>query len=784
MLALLCITVFHKFIFGFSVYLFKDIGSDTLNVYYPSYVNIAEMLREGGLPGWSFEQGLGQNVFPFSLNDPTTYFLYFLGSDNLPSGIVWVEIFKIICSGVLFFCFLKRFGLHTNAAYIGGLLFAFSGYMIVGGSWYIFSTLGLYTALILLSFEMLYSENKWWLFPVTVSLIASYSLVSLYTCCLFLLSYALFRVLAEDEIDLRVLPAILLRMLLLGALGVLISAVFSLPNLLQMIESPRVSGNASLSSAMGAFPILEPGNSIYLITLLMRTFSSDLLGNGTAYKGWSNFLEAPMSYCGLITLLLLPQIFVFLKSRQKVVFGLFIGIFLFAEIFPWFRRGFWLFLGDYFRDFSLYVSIIFILLAMWALDKIIRGRKVNLFILGASFFTLLILLYFPYVSPPQNGHGSIQWQAAIIDSSIQAKTTLFLTSIMITLLLLSVEEYRKHAQICLIVITIIELASFSYFTVNSRNVVSTAELHQKTGYNDQSVEALAFIRQHDQDKFFRIEKNYSSSPAMNFGLNDSKVQHFFGSSSYYSFQSLNYINFLSICDVLDSASEPDTRWSFGVRMEPLLQALIGTRYLLFKGDWRPRSIADFYTEIARFGEVAVLKSNHALPMGVAYGAYILNSEFRTLDTKHKYIALLKAIVVSDRLASNLSTMSRISRVDLPENIYSSSEFAMDTEKLKANSFLINSFSNNRIEGEITTRIKQLVFFSFPFDSGWKAKVNGKDVAVLLVDGGLSAILVEPGRNIVSLRYFPPFVRKGLVLTLLGLLIFGAMLFSFNLSRQP
>ena len=45
MLALLCFTIFHKFILGFSVYLFKDMGSDTLNSYYPSFINISGMLR-------------------------------------------------------------------------------------------------------------------------------------------------------------------------------------------------------------------------------------------------------------------------------------------------------------------------------------------------------------------------------------------------------------------------------------------------------------------------------------------------------------------------------------------------------------------------------------------------------------------------------------------------------------------------------------------------------------------------------------------------------------------
>lgn len=782
MLVLLCFIVFHKFIFGSALYLFKDIGSDTLNIYYPSYINISAILREDGFPGWSFEQGLGQNVFPFSLSDPAVYLLYMLGSDNLPFGIIWVEVFKIICSGLLFFRYLEKLKLDTHAAYLGGLLYAFSGFMIVGGSWYIFSTLGLYAALFLLSFEMLHSENKWWLFPVSVSLIAAYNFVSLYTCSVFLLLYVFFRVLAGEETYFKKLPSLFLKMLMLGALGVLMSAVFSLPNLLQMIESPRVAGNASLANELSSTPIFEPGDSYYLITLMLRAFSSDLLGNGSGFQGWQNYLEAPMSYCGLASLLLIPQVFNFLKARQKIVYGFFIGIFIFAEIFPWFRRGFWLFQGDYFRDFSLYGSIIFILFSVLALDRFINGARPNRAVLGISFFTLLLLLYFPH-DFNLHGYGHNVNLHSAIDHGIQARVALFLLLIMAALILFNTDRYRKYAPLCLLSLTFFELADFSYGTVNKRDVLSNAELHRKTGYNDYSVEAIAFIKQYDKD-FFRIEKNYNSSPAILAGFNDSKVQHYYGSSSYNSFNQPNYINFLNACDVLDNKTETETRWALGVRNRPLLQVLTGVRYLLFKGDWRSHTLlTGTYTQIGQFGDVTVLKSRYALPLGVAYDDYMLQSDFMRLDTTRKQIALLKAIVVPDEWISDMSFsvtgisgMTRISGNDLPAGGYGFNELARDTDKLKARRFHIQNFSNNRIDGDINTGTRQLVFFSFPFDRGWKAKVNGKVTDIVMVDGGLSAVWVEPGNNIISLRYYSPWVKEGFYFTVLGFLIFGAMIF--------
>ena len=777
-LVLLCFAVFHKFILGQAAYLFKDVGSDTLNVFYPNFINISEILWGGSFPGWSFEQGLGQNVFPFSLSDPAADLLYIIGVDNLSYGIIWMEIFKIVCGGLLFFCFLKKIGLGTNPAYIGSSLYAFSGFMIVGGSWYIFSTLGLYAALLLFSFELMYSERDWRLFPVSIALIAAYNFVSLYTCASFLLLYALFRITAEEGVKFEKIIPLFLRMLLLGVLGVLISAVFSIPNLFQMIDTSRVSGGASHTNTLAAIPMLELGNSHYLATILMRTFSSDLLGNGNNYKGWWNYLESPMSYCGLISLVLLPQVFVLFRTRKKIVYGLFAGIFIFAEIFPWFRRAFWLFYGDYFRDFSLFSSIAFIVISMLALDRIIKGEKVNHLVLAACVAILLAALYYPYNLILRGEQGNpIQW-LEVIDHGVQARIAIFLGLISAGFVLFSFEKSRRFAPVFLLAITLVELAIFSYDSVNTRDVVTKADMQKKAGYNDHSIEAISFVKQFDKD-FFRIEKNYGSSPAMHTSLNDSKVQHYFGSSSYHSFNQTNYINFLTICDVLSPRIriEGETRWAPGVKNAPLLQILTGVRYLLFKGNFSSHpKLNEIYSILGNFDEVVVLKSKYALPLGVAYDAYMLQSDFIRLDTNRKHIALLKAIMVPDSMASALSEMTRISEADLSSGTYSAKELSADTDKLKASSLHLNYFANNGFEGGINARIKQLVFFSFPFDSGWKAQVNGKDAPILMVDGGLSAVLVEPGNNSISFRYFPPYVKEGLILTLLGLFAYAAAVF--------
>jgi hypothetical protein len=163
-------------------------------------------------------------------------------------------------------------------------------------------------------------------------------------------------------------------------------------------------------------------------------------------------------------------------------------------------------------------------------------------------------------------------------------------------------------------------------------------------------------------------------------------------------------------------------------------------------------------------------------MGVAYDTYITQSDFNKLDSTRKHIALLKAIMLPDVLAGELHTMQKITGGDISASAYGVDALALDTDKLKANSFSVKSFTNNSINGEITVTAKKLLFFSIPYDEGWSATVNGKAIEMIMADGGLSAVLVEPGNNAISLRYDTPYVKTGLCFTLFGLLIFAVLLF--------
>lgn len=189
----ICFIVFKDYILLKKLYIFLDIGSDTYNKFWPNYSHIANYLRSDGIPKWSFYTGMGQNIFPGGINDPFNLILYSLGDKYLPYGFIYVELLKITIGGMIFFNYLKILSLSKYTQIVGGLLFAFSGYMIIGGCWYGHATYVLYGAFLLFSFEKIFVEDIYIFFPAAVALIASNSVFYMYTFGLFLIIYGIFR---------------------------------------------------------------------------------------------------------------------------------------------------------------------------------------------------------------------------------------------------------------------------------------------------------------------------------------------------------------------------------------------------------------------------------------------------------------------------------------------------------------------------------------------------------------------------------------------------------------
>ncbi len=767
------IPVFWDYLSFRKVYIFKDIGSDTYNQLYPFYVHLSEYLRSQGLPKWSFHQGMGQNIFPVGINNLFNPILYLFGRRYLVFVIAYVEVFKIVLAGSLFYLYLRTLSLTLFSSVIGALLMAFSGYMILGSGWYGHATLVVYGTFLLLAFEKLFKQNQWAFFPLAVALIGSYSAFYLYIFSLFLLLYTIFRFIDERGFRFTSLSALLLKMFGLGLLGVLISAVFMLSDLTRMLQSPRVSGDAAIISNLSSRPVFALEAPLHYITAAMRFFSNDMLGTGSLFRGWYNYLEAPALYAGTLSLLLFPHVFIYLDNRHRFLYAAFLGFWALLILFPYFRYAFYMFAGNYYKGgLSFFIPVTVLFYGLKALSTLERSSRLNPILLVATLMTLMAVLFFPY---EENG-------AIIPEVRMLSITSLMLFSFL--LLLLGSCQYRYLAKAALLIWLCIELGFFAFFTVNKRVSLTAEELGARVGFNDYSIEAVRYIKSMDES-FYRISKGYRSGLSPHCNFNDAQIQDFYGTSSYYSFNQKYYLSFLFALNIIEQNDKHHLRCAPGLGNRPILQTFASIKYHLTRNDRSPY-LTSGYDLINRFHNVYVLKNNHYLPLGFTYDRYVTLTHFSTITKYLKDIALMKAFVIDDDRSDSLGGLAAFDKGRLKAE-YTMAEYRKDVSARKTETLKIDYHDQNTIRGTIALTGDKLLFFSIPYDKGWRCFVDGEKVPLERVNIGFMGVLLRKGTHTVELRYGIMYFGPSLAVSLSALLLYLCLVFRLplrNLLSRP
>ncbi|MCD6013479.1 MAG: hypothetical protein K0Q79_3341 [Flavipsychrobacter sp.] len=751
--------VFWDFLTFEKTYFFKDIGSDSLNMYYPNLMHMSDYVKAYGGLTWTFSQGLGQNMFPLWLSDFfTNIIIVIFSKESLPYTIAYVEVVKILLCCFVFYKYLNELKLNKFTVCVMSYLFAFSGYIILGGCWTVFSVEALYVALILYGYERWLNHGKILWLVTGIALLSFLQPFLLFPYAIFLAAYMPVRYNDVRGNEWGKFPLFIIKTGALAVIGVAISSYQLFPDVLQYIESPRVGGEARLIEKLKEQPMFGMADEWLRFTTTFRTFGSDMLGTGSAFQGWQNYLEAPLFYCGIFCLVAFPQMFVGLTKKQRIAYGIFAGLFFLPILFPYFRYTFWAFAGDYFRTYSFVVILLLLLFTAKALDNIINTGKVNLIVLGVTVLFLLFLLYTP----------NEQFAPAINVGLKSFATLLIFVYAGILFGLGRTGDMKRYAAIGLAAMVFIEIGYFSSQTVNDRDVVTGEDLKEKIGFNDYTTDAVKFIKERDKG-FYRLNKDYSSGVAIHQSINDAKAQGYFGSASYHSFNQINYIKFLAEMNVLDPKDENQTRWAMGVNTRPLLFSLVGGKYWLVR---KPETQAQNfgYDSIGKVGNVKIMQNRFAVPLAFAYDTVLDAAAFKTLGVFAKDQYLLRGCVVANEDADLLGHGKRFNLADTVVP-FSFDQYGAYVSKLRGRAFTVTEFKESNIKGNISLNEPGVLFFSIPFDDGWKATVNGKEAKLYKVNIGFLGLKLPGGKSDVEIKFEPRMMKTGGMVSLAALVVF-------------
>ena len=119
-----------------------------------------------------------------------------------------------------------------------------------------------------------------------------------------------------------------------------------------------------------------------------------------------------------------------------------------------------------------------------------------------------------------------------------------------------------------------------------------------------------------------------------------------------------------------------------------------------------------------------------------------------------------------RIEANHKEELQISELLISEKDYSS--YSKKIQKLKEQPFLIEKFSGSHIKGTVAVKKDGYLFFSIPYDNGWKIKVNGEEKKLEKVNVGFLGLELKTGDYKIELIYKMPFLKLGIILMFIGL----------------
>ena len=751
--------VFAPFAFGDRVLLFKAIGSDSLNQEYPIAIHLSDYLRTNGFPRWSFQFGIGQSIYPLApylLFNPVAW----LPRDLIAVALPWQFLLKLTIAGLLFFRFLQLRGLDFRSSLAGALLAAYSTYMCFGCCWPGMGNEFLAFAFLLVAIETAFAKGRWVYVPCAVALAGFLTVFHLYLSAVLLAVYVPARIVAEH--GWRVRPLLRLGLPLAGAalLGCGLAAIFAVSSADMILDSPRAPSHGSRMWVLLAHPVLGVESLRHFFTWAARWLSADLIGTDVSFRGWYNYLEAPINYWGLVTLLLAPQALVQARGRRRILGALFCAYVLLPVLFPWLRYAFWAFQGDYYRTYSLFAGFGMLLLATTALHRYGREGKLNLVLLVATVVALLAVLWFP----------DPRARAMVVPSVRNAATAYLIAYAAVLGTGRALRQYSAAGWL-IVALTAVELAHFEHTSLAGCETMTKAELKARVGYNDYTVDAVREIKRTDPS-FYRISKAYSSGPAVHESLNDQMVFGYFGTGGEYtSFNDMDYLRFLAGLDMIAAETrEIDTRWAPSLWNRTNVATFAGEKYFLTRD---PGMLAHdrMYEPVGRFGDVYAFRNMWSMPFGVSLPRFIRQSELNRWPASAKEHALFYAVLLPDadpQLERDLAHVGLrpMTLADLTR-LVREQPLEQATAQHRATGLVIRSFDQNHLTGTVEAPWDAVLVFQTAFDRGWQVWVDGQRMPTFRADFGLIGAPIRAGHHEVRMRFVPAWAGPSMIVTLIS-----------------
>ena len=726
----------------------------------PFYKEAHRAIKAGDI-FWSWNTDLGANFIG-------SYSYYLIGSPFFWLTIPFPNWFvpylmgpllmlKFACAAFTSYCYIRRFTRTPQAARIGGLLYAFSGFSVYNIFFNMFHEPIIVFPLLLLALELLITENRRFVFALAVALCAVTNYFFFFGMVVFTVIYFFVR-LFSGAIKVRISRFFVIAFE--AVLGVALSAFLLLPSILAILGNSRIS-----EVMLGWNAIMYGKEQIYANILECFFFPPDIPARPVFFPGanvkWS-------SLGGWLPLFSMVGVFVWFSQRKNHWLKRVIGISVFMAMVPILNSAFYAFNSAYYARWF-YMPILMMCLATVSLteDSKVDWSSGYKWVLGITIAVTLVIGLFPQKSNDNDGlifglYSQSEdgmyvfrfWVTCAI-----AILSLVILGMLLKLIKTDRKGFYRGATVC---VCIISAVYGNFFIACGRS----HSYDPKEIMIDQLIEGEVDL---EDSSNFRVDVyDGVDNTSMYLGLPGINAFHSVVPGSI-----MDFYNYIGVERSVGSRPKTDV---------PAIRPLLSVKYLLNRKNEDAEKFIDEdgetlmpdYEYVKTSGGYYIYENKNYIPYGFSYN-YYMNYDFcdSYAESNRSYL-MLKAILLTDEQIQKYGyLLENIEDLELPPYNYgedgaslslTDEAMAYDCEQLKQTSADSFETDNNGFTAKVTRDKENLVFFSVPYDEGWSATVNGKEVEIEKVNVGFMAVKVDAGVSEIRFNYTAPGLVNGLLIT--------------------
>lgn len=449
------------------------------------------------------------------------------------------------------------------------------------------------------------------------------------------------------------------------------------------------------------------------IAYYLEIFKSFLFPNEVMYPHASivpaNYYSVEI-YLPVVGIVLAMSYFVKNKKNWLSILMFILCIFM---IVPVLNSSFLLFQSDYYARWFYMPTLILSLMSIKCLDENLNKRPG--FIISIVCLMLFFTVFIIYNKKSIYGTG-------VFEPSV------FVLSIIVTIINLILTYKNKSFKLLLIYIFVF-VSLWGNITVYY--------------YKDKSIKThQEYYEYLNSYKKIKIDKNSRINSTESCLSNMSDIQKNMNIKSFNS--NMNGSSF----EFFNSLGEEKTVFTTVSVYDKDLTNFLSIKYVIACNN---EKLEDYnYELINKIDNYKIYYNKEYKEFGIIPNSYITNKEFKDLSVEDRKKTLSeKIILTSDQIKKYKDLYNENTKYEV-KNI---------------------SFDKNGFSLKVDSNKEALILFTVPYDEGFKAYINKKEVNIEKVSNGLMAIKINKGENNIEFNYFPKGLKIGIIFSCLSIIIF-------------